>query len=110
VLTIAELAEQLCVSTQALYDRCKSRGPHGFRVGRRIRFRRSEVEAWLARLESEDHDRHDQHRDDPGAPGGPRASEDRRCTSHDPGPAPPGAGLRSGRCRPGRARRRPATA
>jgi excisionase family DNA binding protein len=65
VLTIAELAEQLCVSTQALYDlRCKGRGPHGFRVGRQIRFRRSEIEAWLVRLESEDQDRHAQHRED----------------------------------------------
>lgn len=59
VFTIAELAERLSVTRQALYDlRCKGRGPRGFRVGRQLRFRRSEVEAWLARLESEDQTRH----------------------------------------------------
>ena len=58
VFTIAELATELSVSTQALYDlRSKGRGPTGFRVGRQLRFRQSEVEAWLARLEDEDHDR-----------------------------------------------------
>ena len=59
VFTIAELATELSVSTQALYDlRSKGRGPTGFRVGRQLRFRRSEIDAWLARLEDEDHRRH----------------------------------------------------
>src|SRR6476620_2980835 len=52
VFTIAELATDLSVSTQALYDlRSKGRGPTGFRVGRQLRFRQSEIDAWLARLE-----------------------------------------------------------
>ena len=60
VFTIAELATQLSVSTQALYDlRSKGRGPNGFRVGRQLRFRQSEIQSWLARLEGEDHNRHD---------------------------------------------------
>lgn len=60
VFTIAEVAAQLSVSTQAIYDlRCKGRGPTGFRVGRQLRFRQSEIEAWLGRLEREDQDRHD---------------------------------------------------
>ena len=59
VFTIAELATDLSVSTQALYDlRSKGRGPTGFRVGRQLRFRQSESDAWLARLEAEDHTRH----------------------------------------------------
>ena len=59
VFTITELATELSVSTQALYDlRSKGRGPTGFRVGRQLRFRQSEIEAWLARLEGEDHSRH----------------------------------------------------
>jgi excisionase family DNA binding protein len=59
VFTITELATELSVSTQALYDlRSKGRGPTGFRVGRQLRFRQSEIDAWLARLEAEDHTRH----------------------------------------------------
>ncbi|WP_426592664.1 helix-turn-helix transcriptional regulator [Cellulomonas sp. McL0617] len=58
-MTISELAAYLSVSTQALYDlRSKGRGPRGFRVGRQLRFRQSEVQAWLARLEVADGDRH----------------------------------------------------
>ena len=44
---------------RALYDlRSKGRGPRGFRVGRELRFRRAEVDAWLARLEAADAARH----------------------------------------------------
>lgn len=58
-LSLAELAERLHVSPQAIYDlRSQGRGPKGFRVGRRLRFRISEVEAWLARLEAADASRH----------------------------------------------------
>lgn len=54
-LTLTELAAQLHVSVQTLYDlRSQGRGPAGFRVGRRLRFRLCEIEAWLARLEAED--------------------------------------------------------
>jgi excisionase family DNA binding protein len=58
-LTLAELADRLCVSTQTLYDlRSQGRGPRGFRIGRHLRFRVSEIDAWLARLEDADADRH----------------------------------------------------
>ncbi|WP_164477768.1 helix-turn-helix transcriptional regulator [Nocardioides pantholopis] len=59
VLTLAELAAELGVSVQALYDlRSQGRGPRGFRVGRVLRFRVSEVQAWLAQLEADDAARH----------------------------------------------------
>lgn len=59
VLTLSELAASLSVSAQTLYDlRSKGRGPRGFRIGRELRFRQSEVDAWLARLEAADDARH----------------------------------------------------
>ena len=59
VLTLSQLATQLGVSVQTLYDlRSQGRGPRGFRVGRELRFRVSEVDAWLARLEADDAERH----------------------------------------------------
>jgi excisionase family DNA binding protein len=58
-LSIRELAEQLGVSVQTLYDlRSQGRGPVGFRVGRQLRFRRSEIDSWLQRLEEQDAERH----------------------------------------------------
>lgn len=64
-LTLSELAERLHVPAQTLYDlRSHGRGPRGFRVGRELRFRSSEIEAWLARLEADDAARHSSpHRD-----------------------------------------------
>ncbi len=45
VLTVSELAAALAVNAQTLYDlRSKGRDPRGFRVGRELRFRRSEIE------------------------------------------------------------------
>lgn len=59
VLTLSELATRLCVSVQTLYDlRSQGRGPRGFRVGRQLRFRASEIDAWLARMEHADAERH----------------------------------------------------
>lgn len=59
-LTIQELADELGVRCQALYDlRSQGRGPTGFRIGRHLRFRRSEIDAWLSRLEQEDQARHE---------------------------------------------------
>ena len=59
VLTLSQLAAQLGVTVQTLYDlRSQGRGPRGFRVGRELRFRVSEVDAWLARLEAHDAERH----------------------------------------------------
>lgn len=59
VVTLSELAAQLGVSVQTLYDlRSQCRGPRGFRVGRELRFRVAEVEAWLTDLEADDSERH----------------------------------------------------
>ncbi|MFI5622782.1 helix-turn-helix transcriptional regulator [Nocardioides sp. NPDC051685] len=59
VVTLSELAAQLHVNVQTLYDlRSQGRGPRGFRVGRQLRFRLAEVEEWLARLEHADAERH----------------------------------------------------
>jgi excisionase family DNA binding protein len=55
LLTLAEIADYLHVPVQTLYDlRAKGRGPRGFRVGRRLHFRKAEIQAWLADLEEED--------------------------------------------------------
>ncbi|WP_414690469.1 helix-turn-helix transcriptional regulator [Nocardioides sp.] len=57
--SLKEPAKRLQVSCQTIYDlRSQGRGPRNFRVGRELRFRASEVGAWLARLEAEDADRH----------------------------------------------------
>lgn len=58
VLSISELAARLGVPIQTIYDlRHHGRGPHGFRIGRELKFRTSEVEAWLRRLEDDDEQR-----------------------------------------------------
>lgn len=58
-MTLAELADHLSVSVQALYDlRSQGRGPRGFRVGRQLRFRLAEIEAWIAEMEAADARRH----------------------------------------------------
>jgi excisionase family DNA binding protein len=55
VLSLSELCAQLQVNAQTIYDlRSQGRGPRGFRVGRELRFRVSEIDAWLSRLERED--------------------------------------------------------
>ena len=55
VVTLSQLAAQVGVSVQTLYDlRCQGRGPCGFRGGRELRFRVSESDAWLAQLEADD--------------------------------------------------------
>lgn len=59
VLYLSELCAQLQVSAQTIYDlRSQGRGPRGFRVGRELRFRNSEIDGWLRRLENEDDRRH----------------------------------------------------
>ncbi|WP_459986584.1 helix-turn-helix transcriptional regulator [Nocardioides sp. AN3] len=58
-LSLKELAAELQVTCQTLYDlRSQGRGPAGFRIGRHLRFRRSEIQAWLERLEQADLERH----------------------------------------------------
>lgn len=55
VVSLSELAARLGVSPQTIYDlRSQGRGPRGFRIGRQLRFRTSEVDAWLRRLEDND--------------------------------------------------------
>ena len=55
VLTTSELAAHLGVPVQTLHDlRHTGRGPRGFRVGRELRYRLSEVQDWLAQLEQAD--------------------------------------------------------
>lgn len=55
VLTTSELAAHLGVPVQTIHDlRHAGRGPRGIRVGRELRFRFSEVQAWLAELEDRD--------------------------------------------------------
>jgi excisionase family DNA binding protein len=59
VLSLSELAARLGVSVQTIYDlRSQGRGSRGFRVGRELRFRVSEIDAWLARMEEADSARH----------------------------------------------------
>lgn len=54
-VTLPELAAQLGVTAQTIYDlRAAGRGPHGFRIGTHLRFRISEVNDWLRRLEQAD--------------------------------------------------------
>jgi excisionase family DNA binding protein len=60
VLSLSELCAHLQVPAQTIYDlRSQGRGPRGFRVGRELRFRISEVEAWLERMEQDDERRHE---------------------------------------------------
>lgn len=57
VLTTSELAAHLGVPVQTIHDlRHCGRGPRGIRVGRELRFRLSEIEAWLTELEEHDAD------------------------------------------------------
>ncbi len=59
VVTMSQLASQLGVSVQTIYDlRSQGRGPRGFRVGRELRFRLSEIDSWLAQMEADDAERH----------------------------------------------------
>lgn len=56
VYTTSELASHLGVPVQTLHDlRHAGRGPRGFRVGRELRYRLSEIQTWLAHLEQTDH-------------------------------------------------------
>ena len=46
--TVNELAEWLQMSPHTVYKwRCINTGPVGHRIGRHLRFRREDVEAWL---------------------------------------------------------------
>lgn len=51
LMTMRELSDLLGVSMSTIYSwRCRGEGPAGYRVGKFVRFRRSDVEAWLERI------------------------------------------------------------
>ncbi len=59
ILSLPELASRLGLTAQTIYDlRHQGRGPRGFRLGRNLKFRASEVDAWLRHLEEADATRH----------------------------------------------------
>jgi excisionase family DNA binding protein len=48
LLTVKELAEYLGVPVATLYQwRHRGEGPPGFKVGRHVRYRRTDIEAWI---------------------------------------------------------------
>ena len=50
LITVQELSDYLGVPVATLYQwRYRREGPDGFRVGRHIRYRWSEVDAWIER-------------------------------------------------------------
>ena len=50
VMTVTEVAEYLRVNPQTVYRKAKAGELPAVRIGRAIRFRRSELEAWLKGL------------------------------------------------------------
>jgi excisionase family DNA binding protein len=50
LLTVQQLADYLGVPVATLYQwRWRDEGPPGFRVGRHLRYRRSDIEDWVDR-------------------------------------------------------------
>lgn len=48
LITVEELADYLGVSVATLYQwRYRSEGPPGFRVGRHVRYRWTDIEEWI---------------------------------------------------------------
>lgn len=55
LLSVQELADYLEVPVKTIYTwRHRDTGPRGFRVGKHVRFRWRDVEAWLADLIAEE--------------------------------------------------------
>jgi excisionase family DNA binding protein len=49
MLSVQDLADYLDVPVATIYAwRCRRQGPPGFRVGRHLRFRWSDVEQWIS--------------------------------------------------------------
>jgi excisionase family DNA binding protein len=45
---IEQLAEEIGIPVRTIYGwRSRSEGPVGYRIGRHVRFRRADVDAWL---------------------------------------------------------------
>ena len=59
LLSVDELARYLAVPTKTLYAwRWRGEGPPGFRVGRHVRYRWSDVQAWIGqRIEADNSSR-----------------------------------------------------
>jgi predicted DNA-binding transcriptional regulator AlpA len=56
LLTLTEAADMVRVPAATLrYWRHLGDGPRGFRIGRRVMFRRGEIEAWLVEQERKEH-------------------------------------------------------
>lgn len=54
LLTLPEVAEMLRMTPYALYTlRTRRQGPRGMTIGRRVLFRRGDVDAWLREREDE---------------------------------------------------------
>ena len=57
LLSPVELAETLGLSVRTVYNwRVRKVGPPGMRVGRHVRYRKSDVESWLAAQGVKDQD------------------------------------------------------
>ncbi len=55
LLSVQELADYLEVPVKTIYTwRHRNTGPRGFRVGKHLRFRWHDIEAWLADLIAEE--------------------------------------------------------
>ncbi len=51
LMTPSEVAELLQVPVRTIHNwRYRNTGPKGFRVGKHVRFKRSDVEAWIEEL------------------------------------------------------------
>jgi len=55
LLTLRETAERLGLSEKTLYGwRVRRSGPSSFRMGNRVRYRETDVEAWITEQEARD--------------------------------------------------------
>ncbi|MDQ3326022.1 MAG: helix-turn-helix domain-containing protein [Actinomycetota bacterium] len=49
-LSLEQIADELGIPLRTLYaQRSKGIGPHGYRIGKHVRVRRSDLDAWLDR-------------------------------------------------------------
>lgn len=47
MISVKELAERLAISTDTIYDEWRSWGLPAYRIGKHLRFREREIEAWV---------------------------------------------------------------
>ncbi|MDQ3103704.1 MAG: helix-turn-helix domain-containing protein [Actinomycetota bacterium] len=49
-LSLEQIADELCIPLRTLYaQRSRGVGPRGYRIGKHVRVRRADLEAWLER-------------------------------------------------------------